>query len=117
MAYDEHLADRIAIQLEQKKVIFQTKKMFGGICFMVDDKMCVGIIGESLMLRIHPDEENSLKKREGVSDMNFTGRPMKGFLYVSPTAIDKDEELTFFLDKALDYNPLAKSSKSKKKKK
>jgi TfoX/Sxy family transcriptional regulator of competence genes len=115
MAYDEHLADRINIQLEQKKVEFYAKKMFGGICFMVDEKMCVGINGESLMLRIHPDEEAKLREMEGVRDMNFTGRPMKGFLYVSPDAIDSDKDLSFYLEKALEFNPLAKASKKKKK--
>jgi len=114
MAYDEHLGDRISIQLEQKKVAFYAKKMFGGLCFMVDDKMCVGITGNSLMLRIDPDDEAAIRKIEGVRDMNFTGRPMKGFLYVDPDALDNEDDLIYFLDKALEFNPKAKSSKKKK---
>ncbi|GLR20134.1 TfoX/Sxy family protein [Portibacter lacus] len=115
MAYDEHLGDRISIQLEQKKITFQAKKMFGGLCFMVNDKMCVGINGDTLMIRIDPELEKELKLKEGVRDMNFTGRPMKGFLYVNPEAIDNEEGLRYFIDKALEYNPIAKSSKKKKK--
>ena len=115
MAYDEHLADRISIDLQRKGVLFYEKKMFGGLCYMVDEKMCVGITGDSLMLRIHPEEEARLREKEGVRDMNFTGRPMKGFLYVSPSAIDREEELSFYLDKALEFNPLVKASKKKKK--
>lgn len=114
MAYDEHLSDRISIQLEQKKVTYEVKKMFGGLCFMVDEKMCFGILGESLMVRIHPDEEAILKEKTGVSEMNFTGRPMKGFLFVNPAAIDSEEDLAFYINKALVYNPLAKASKKKK---
>ncbi len=114
MAYDEHLGDRIKIQLEQLKANFYEKKMFGGLCFMVDDKMCVGIVNDTLMIRIDPEEEKILKEKEGVQDMTFTGRPMKGFLYVSPQAIDQDEELNFYLGKALAFNPFAKASKKRK---
>ena len=116
MAYDEHLADRISIQLEQKKAEFYAKKMFGGITYMVDEKMCVGIVGQSLMLRIDPDDEAAIRKVEGVRDMNFTGRPMKGYLYVDPDAIDDEGDLSYFIDKALEFNPKAKASKKKKKK-
>lgn len=114
MAYDEHLADKISIQFDQKKVNYYAKKMFGGLCYMVDDKMCVGINGDTLMLRIDPEDEENIRAVEGVRDMNFTGRPMKGFLYVDPSAIDGEDELGFFLDKALEFNPKAKSSKKKK---
>lgn len=116
MPYDEHLADRINIQLEQSKANFYAKKMFGGICFMVEDKMCVGVVNDTLMIRIDPEEEAKLKATEGVQDMTFTGRPMKGYLYVSPDAIDQDSDLLFFLNKALEFNPKAKASKKRKKK-
>ena len=114
MAYDEHLADRINIQLEQKKVSFKEKKMFGGLCYMVDDKMCVGVMKDNLMLRIDPEDREALKEADGVEDMDFTGRTMKGFLYARPSAIDSEEALSFYLDKALEFNPKANASKKKK---
>ncbi len=116
MAYDEHLGDRINIALTKLGANFYEKKMFGGLCFMVDEKMCVGIVKETLMVRIDPKEEKVLKAKEGVQDMTFTGRPMKGFLYVSPNAIDNEEDLEFFLSKALDFNPKAKMSNKRSKK-
>ena len=84
---------------------------------MVNEKMCVGIVKETLMVRIDPEEEARLKEQEGVQDMTFTGRPMKGYLYVSPQAIDKEDDLKYFITKALEFNPKAKSSKKKPKKK
>ena len=78
MAYDEHLADRINKTLKDKNISFEEKKMMGGLCFLVDDKMCVGIIKNQLMCRIHPDRYNESLSRNGVKEMTFTGHPMKG---------------------------------------
>ena len=89
----------------------------GGLVFMVDDKMCVGIVKDDLMARINPDEYESSLEKEGCVEMDFTGRSMKGFVYLKPDAIDLEEDLSYWLQLALDFNPLAKSSKSKKKKK
>lgn len=114
MAYDEFLADRIRTQLNGMSVFYDEKKMFGGITFMVDEKMCVGIVKEDLMIRIDPLEEETLKAIDGVREMDFNGRPMKGFLYVEPEAIDHDEELLYFITKALEYNPKAPKSVKKK---
>ena len=116
MAYDQHLGDRINARLTELKSNFYEKKMFGGLCFMVNDKMCVGIVKETLMVRIDPELEAELKRKEGVQDMTFTGRPMKGYLYVSPEAIDSDDDLSYYLEKALEFNPKAKMSKKRAKK-
>lgn len=116
MAYNEFLADRVTVFFEEKKVLFEVKKMMGGLCFMVDSKMCVGIIKDEIMARIHPDiYEESLTKK-GCNKMNFTGRPMKGFVFLSDEAIDMEEDLYYWLQLALDFNPLAKASKKRKKK-
>jgi len=107
---------RIADFLTLKGIVFEEKKMFGGVCFLVDDKMLAGANRDAkLLVRINPLEEEQLLQREGVSLMEQTGRSMHGFLYVDPEAFDSDEELTFWLDKCLEYNPKAKSSKKKKK--
>jgi len=116
MAYNEFLADRISHFFRDKSIPFELRKMMGGLCFMIDNKMCVGVIRDEIMARIHPDiYENSLKK-EGCKEMNFTGRPMKGFVFLTGDAIDLDDDLDYWLQLALDFNPLAKASKKKQKK-
>ena len=114
MAYDELLADRVSHTLKTKKVRFAEKKMFGGLCYMVDEKMCVGIISNELMARINPDIYEKALKKKGAREMDFTGRPMKGYIYVSPEWIDNDKDLDYWVQLALDFNPLAKASKKKK---
>jgi len=113
MAINQFLADRISQFFNDKSVAFRTIKMMGGMCFMVDEKMCVGVVKEEVMARIDPlIYEESLKK-EGCNLMNFTGRPMKGFVFLSDEATDLDKDLHYWLQLALDFNPKAKSSKKK----
>ena len=116
MAYNEYLADRVAQFFTEKSIPFHAKKMMGGLCFMIDDKMCVGINKEEIMARIHPDLYEASLQKEGCREMNFTGRTMKGFVFLSDDATDLDEDLYYWLQLALDFNPMAKSSKKKKKK-
>lgn len=115
MAYNEFLADRVAQFFTEKSIPYEAKKMMGGLCFMVDDKMCVGINRDEIMARINPEiyEESLFKK--GCKEMNFTGKPMKGFVFLTDEATDLDDDLYYWLQLALDFNPLAKSSKKKKK--
>lgn len=113
MAYDEFLADRLRQGLRDLRVHFTEKQMMGGITFMVDDKMCLGIVREDLMVRIDPDFQDEALEMPGCREMDFTSRPMKGFVFVSPEGTDMDEDLDFWIDKALEFNPKAKSSKRK----
>lgn len=116
MAYDELLADRMAQILHDKHVKYTEKKMMGGLTFMVDEKMCVGIVKNNLMVRHNPDDTDKLMKIEGCVPMDFTKRPMKGFAFIQPDGYDLDKDLEFWIQVALDYNPLAKKSKKKIKK-
>ena len=117
MAYDEHLADRVRHVLNEKHIFFDEKKMFGGLCIMVDDKMLLGLdIDKStnedrLMLRLDPEQHAQILTKHGAREMDFTGKPMKGFVYVSAEAADEDEHLAEWVQLALDYNPKAKRSK------
>jgi TfoX/Sxy family transcriptional regulator of competence genes len=113
MAYDEHLAERIKRVLKDKRTPFVEKKMFGGVAYMVDDKMCVGIIKDELMVRLNPDYMEEALKIPGCRPMDFTKRPMKGYVQVVPEAIDLDEDLSFWIQIGLDFNPIAKPSKKK----
>lgn len=113
MAYNEYLAERIERILTAKKVDFFTKKMMGGLTFMVDSKMCVGIVNDDLMARIGTENYEMALTKNGCRPMNFTGKTMKGYVFVSPEAIDFEADLEYWLQLALDFNPLAKASKKK----
>lgn len=117
MAYDEYLAERLASSFKRRGVAFTATKMMGGMLFMVDDKMCIGLnrdktSGEDrMMVRVGEFAQDLCMKRTGCRTMEFTGRPMKGFVYVDPEGFDMDEDWEFWIEKALEYNPLAKRSK------
>jgi hypothetical protein len=114
MAYDNYLEERIDRILKEKGIHHESKKMMGGLCYMVDDKMCIGIIKDNLMARVGPDFYEEALGLEGAREMDFTKRPMKGYVYIGPDGIDMEDQLEFWIDKCLAYNPLAKSSKKKK---
>ena len=114
MAYDEHLADRIKRTLEEKRITFSEKKMMGGLTFMVDEKMCVGVVKDKLMARIAPKIYEDALTKQGCHEMDFTKRPMKGFVFVDPEGTDMDTDLEYWVDLCLKFNPRAKSSKKKK---
>ena len=115
MAYDEYLADRIRAVLESRRISFDEMKMMGGLCYMIDDKMCVGVVKNNLMARIDPEIYEQALTRTGCREMNFTGRSMKGYVFVEPEGIDLDDDLDYWVELCLDFNPKAKSSKQKKK--
>ena len=115
MAYNEYLQERIETILNEKKVVYEAKKMMGGLCYMVDDKMCFGINKDDLMARVGPDNFEALLEKKGARLMDFTKRPMNGYLFIGPEGIDYEADLEFWIDQCLLFNPLAKSSKKKKK--
>ena len=92
MAYDEGLAERLQDYFEGRTDV-EIKKMFGGLCFMVSNHMCCGIVGDTLMARVGPDNyEECLAQRHAV-EMDFTGKAMKGMVYVNPEGLEDDSEL------------------------
>jgi TfoX/Sxy family transcriptional regulator of competence genes len=113
MAYDEQLAARVRRGLRELRASFEEKRMMGGLCFMVDGKMCVGVEKHRLMARIDPAVYENALKRKGCVPMDFTGRPMRGFVFVNPEGLAEDTELETWLNLALEFNPKAKSSKTK----
>ena len=113
MAYDEKLAYRVRELLQNKRRV-EEKMMMGGLTFMVNDKMCVGILNDDLMVRINPDVYEEALERKGCRAMDFTGRPMKGFVFVDSDGTKTKKDLEYWMTLALDYNRKAKSSKKKK---
>ena len=116
MAYDEQLADRVRQSLRQRSVPFDVKQMMGGLCFMVDGKMCVGVEKDRLMARIDPDAYDEALTRRGCTPMDFTGRPMRGFVFVSGDGLRSPREFEHWVSLALDFNPRAAASRTRKKK-
>jgi TfoX/Sxy family transcriptional regulator of competence genes len=114
MAYDEFLAERIKKVFSQKNISFEEKKMMGGVCFMVNDKMCAGVIKNQLMARIDPEFNDEALSKPGCIPMDFTGQSMKGFVFLEPEGVDMDRDLEYWIGLCLEYNPRAKSSKKKK---
>ncbi len=104
MAYDEFLSERISQNLTQRKIIFEAKKMFGGIVFMINNKMCVGVVKNQLMARIGIKAMEEALEKPGCKVMDFTGRPMKGYVFVSPEGIDLAVDLDYFMALGLAFN-------------
>lgn len=117
MAYDEQLAERIRRSFGRKSVPFEEKRMMGGLCFMVDSKMCVGVDKDRLMARIDPEGYDAALHRKGCMPMDFTGRPLRGFVFVNPAGLTTEGELDAWLKLALDFNPRAKTSKKNSRRK
>lgn len=92
----------------------EEKKMMGGLCFMVNDKMCVGIMKDELMCRIDPVVFESALEKRGCRVMTMGGKTMNGYLLVDETGMRTKKELQSWIDLALEFNPKAKSSKKKK---
>ncbi len=114
MAYNESLAARVEQILEERYVKFTSKKMLGGLCYLVEDKMLMGVEKDRLMVRIDPEDEAAAMKKKGAKPMDFTGRVMKNYLFVDATAVDMDSDLEYWVGLCLKYNPKAKSTKKNK---
>ena len=114
MAYNEKLADRVREIIAQSHHDVEEKKMFSGVCFMVNGKMCVGIQKDQLMVRLDPGLVEEVVEKEGCRQMDMNGKVMKAFVLVEEPAITTRKKLEYWIKLALDYNPIAKSSKKKK---
>jgi TfoX/Sxy family transcriptional regulator of competence genes len=111
MAYNEKLADRTREIISQTHKNIEEKKMFGGLCFMVNDKMCIGVEKERLMVRLNPELYDEVMEKEGCMPMDFTGKIMKGYVFVSADAVTTKKKLEYWVKLALEYNKIAKASK------
>ena len=103
MPYDENLAARIRQALASQRDVVE-KRMFGGLTFMVDGKMCCGVHKDDLMIRVSTEEYEKAISHPQARPMDFTGRAMVGFLFISPIGYETDNDLLSWLDKATTYN-------------
>ena len=100
VAYDIHLADRVRSILE-RTCKFDEKRMFGGLAFMVNNHMCCGVLKTDLVLRLTPEEVAASLHKPHTRPMDFTGKPMKSMIYVSPIGTDSDQALTGWIESAV----------------
>ncbi len=115
MAFNENLADRTREIIARTHKNVEEKRMFGGLCFMVNDKMCVGVEKERLMVRLDPAKYNEVIEKNGCKPMDFTGKIMKGYVFVDADVLNNQKELEYWINLALEFNKQAKASKKKKK--
>src|SRR4249920_3834326 len=111
MAYDEKLAGRVRELISKTHQITEEKKMFGGLCFMVNHKMCVGVEQERMMVRLDPAVYDEVMEMEGCRPMDFTGKSMRGYVFVDSFVLTTQKKLAFWVGLALNYNSVAKASK------
>lgn len=102
MAYDEKLAGRVREVLERRRNITE-RKMFGGLAFMVNGHMCCGILGDDLMVRVGPDAYDAALEKKGARPMNFTGRAMKGMVYVDRSGYGRSPSLKAWVEQGLSH--------------
>ena len=109
MSYNEYLATRVRLAFKQNSNV-EEKKMMGGLTFMVNGKMCVGILKDDLMVRLDPEVYETALQKTGCREMNFTGRPMKGFVFVGPEGTEEKADLDYWIELAIAYNKKVKVS-------
>mgnify|MGYP000029412758 CR=1 FL=1 len=111
MAFSEYLAERVRNCLKGKGNI-EEKKMMGGLIFMVNDKMCVGVDldkttkGDRLMVRVGKLPYQELLEKTGSRKMDFTGKEMRGFLFIDSEGFDAEADLDFWIERALEFNKM-----------
>lgn len=111
MAYSEYVVERVRNSLIGARVL-EEKKMMGGYLFMVNGKMCIGVDTDKntqqdrLMVRVGKLNYEELLEKEGSRKMDFTGRPMRGFLFIYPEGFVTEDDLDFWIRKALEFNKL-----------
>ena len=112
MAYSENLADRIRVALADLLRV-EERKMFGGLAFMVDGKMCINVGKDRIMCRIDPVIHDEALTNKGARTVIMKGREYKGFIHVDEAAIKTKKDLDYWIELSIDYNKHAKSSKKK----
>lgn len=92
MAFDDRLADRVRSALARQAGVTE-KRMFGGLCFLLHGHMCCGIVGDTLMVRVGPDAYDAALDEPHAREMDFTGKPLRGMVYVAPDGLITDSAL------------------------
>ena len=117
MPYNEKLADRVRELMAPLTKNIEEKVLFGGLCFMVNDKMCVGVKLERMLVRVDPAINDEVLEMEGCIPMLHGGKAIKGFVFVDIKAVSTKKKLEYWVKLSLAFNKFASASKKKKTKK
>jgi TfoX/Sxy family transcriptional regulator of competence genes len=111
MAYNTQLANRIRELIAERTDHVEERKMFGGLAFLVDDKICVAAKADKMLIRIAPELYNQAIEEDGCTPMSRSGKNMTGYLYVDNDYLAAPKQLAHWVNLALDYNPRALATK------
>jgi TfoX/Sxy family transcriptional regulator of competence genes len=100
MAFDEALAERIRHLLTRSKHV-EEKRMFGGVGFLLNGNLLVGVRKNSLLVRLGPEQGEEALKEPHVKEFDITGRPMKGWVLVQPEGVEDDDQLSAWIERAM----------------
>ena len=115
MPYDTELAERVRAALGAVRGITEIK-MFGGLCYTIHGNMAVGVTNDDLMVRLDPEDGDRALSEPGARPMDFTGKPMRGFLFVGPAGLKTDSSLQRWVDRGVAYASTLPPKKPKKSK-
>lgn len=113
MAFNEKLSNRIREAMAGFTGV-EEKFMFGGVCYMLKGKMCIGVVGDEIMCRIGPHVYQEALEKEGCREMVFTGKPMKGYVFVAENGFKSKKQFDYWIGLCVAFNKEAKASKKKK---
>jgi TfoX/Sxy family transcriptional regulator of competence genes len=116
MPYNEQIADRVRRAVSTRTKITE-KRMFGGLVFLLDGKMFCGIAKDELMVRVGPERDEASLAEKHVRPMDFTGRPMKGYIFVEPAGCRTDQSVKKWVDIAATFVTTLRNSPKPKQKK
>ena len=116
MAYNEKLNDKIREAMAHLPKV-EEKYMFGGVCYMLNGKMCVGVVEDEIMCRIGPEAYEEALEKDGCREMIFTGKPMKGYVFVAENGFKTKKQFDYWINLCVAFNKHAKAAKKKTKKK
>lgn len=111
MAHDEQMVNRVRELIAERATHVEERKMFGGLCFLVDDKICVAVKSDRMLARIAPELYEDAIEQPGCTPMSRQGNNMTGYLYIDFDYLDTHRQLAHWVNLALDFNPRAKASK------
>lgn len=117
MSYDNNLASRVRAYLSEKEGFnVEEKAMFGGLAFLVNDKMCINVGEDQLMCRFDPERTEELAEKPGFIPMVMNGKHLKGYCYVDPVGYKSNKDFEYWINLCLDYNDRAVPAKKRSKK-
>ncbi len=114
MAYSTKLSDRVRESLAKfPELKIEEKKMFSGLAFIINNKMCINVSGENLMCRFDPEMNDEVAEKKGYEPMIMKGKKLGGYCYVTPVGFTSKKDFDFWVNLCLSFNSKAKSSKKK----